>query len=397
MFAVEVDNISKVYRFYQKPVHRLLEAISRKSKHVAFSALKNVKFSVPVGSTLGIVGENGAGKSTLLKILAKTLVPSSGQVYIRGRVAALLELGAGFHQELTGRQNIFLNASLLGLADNDIKDKEEDIILFSELKEFIDRPLRSYSSGMVIRLAFAIATCVEPDILIIDEALSVGDVHFQRKCIQRMQRFRDSGKTLIFCSHSMYQVNELCSEAIWLDKGTVRAKGRSSNVISDFMNCLDSRNAARETDTQDHAPPRAQAEAFIKEMQIVNQENKNPTKISEFDDLQIRIVTKSREKGFKGHIGVAIFDPEDQMVFGTSTKHSGYQGIELTAEQIFEIRLNSMPIKRGSFKIKAFILDQECLRVVDEYGTRDYMFISERPDLGYLRIEHVWTRIGEDL
>lgn len=180
MYAIWAQNIHKVYKFYKKPSHRLYEAICKKKMHTAFSALSDVSFSLEHGSTLGIIGDNGSGKSTLLKILAKTLSTTQGELNIRGRVSALLELGSGFHQEFTGRQNIYLNAALMGMSEKEIKVREDEIIDFADLGEFIDRPIRSYSSGMVVRLGFSIATCVDPDILIVDEALSVGDQNFKR-------------------------------------------------------------------------------------------------------------------------------------------------------------------------------------------------------------------------
>jgi len=394
MFAVQAENLTKTYRFYNKPAHRLFEAIVRRPMHTAFSALEDVTFTVSQGATLGIVGENGAGKSTLLKILARTLNPSGGNIQINGKVAALLELGAGFHQEFTGRQNIFLNASLLGLSDTEIRDKEDEIIEFSELGDFIDRPLKTYSSGMVVRLAFSIATCVDPDILIVDEALSVGDVRFQQKCIKRMIRFREAGKTLIFCSHSMYHVNELCAESIWLDHGRVRSRGKTGKVVSEFMNFLDTRNAVSEETSPETVNKKAYSEVMVKNVLVIKEEKNNDQDNSGNDDLIIRIETKALVKGFTGHVGAAIFNPEEQMVFGTSTRHSGHSPVRFLDKQSFEIKLVNVPIKRGSFRIKAYILDREGLRIVDEFATEPHQFSGERPDLGFLRIENQWIKIG---
>lgn len=394
MFAVQAENLTKTYRFYNKPAHRLFEAIVRRPMHTAFSALEDVTFTVSQGATLGIVGENGAGKSTLLKILARTLNPSGGNIQINGKVAALLELGAGFHQEFTGRQNIFLNASLLGLSDTDIRDKEDEIIEFSELGDFIDRPLKTYSSGMVVRLAFSIATCVDPDILIVDEALSVGDVRFQQKCIKRMIRFREAGKTLIFCSHSMYHVNELCTESIWLDHGRVRSRGKTGKVVSEFMNFLDTRNAVSEETSPETVNKTAYSEVMVKNVLVIREEKNNDQDNSGNDDLIIRIETKALVKDFTGHVGAAIFNPDEQMIFGISTRHSGHPPVRFLDEQSFEVRLKAVPIKRGSFRIRAYILDREGLRIVDEYTTKPHQFSSDRPDLGFLRIENEWIKMG---
>ncbi|OUT95664.1 MAG: hypothetical protein CBB92_11255, partial [Flammeovirgaceae bacterium TMED32] len=239
MSRVSVNNISKQFKIYRRPQDRLLELLLRKPKHKVFHVLNDISFAIEEGKSLGIVGINGAGKSTLLKILAGTLQATNGNFELVGQVAALLELGAGFHPEFSGRRNIHLNASLLGVPTENIIELENDIIEFSELKQFIDQPVKTYSSGMYVRLAFSIATMVRPDILIIDEALSVGDLTFQKKCIQRMNEFKEQNKTLIFCSHSMFHVQELCEMAIWLDKGQIKEIGDSEQVVGhyeDFCN-----------------------------------------------------------------------------------------------------------------------------------------------------------------
>ena len=234
--AIDVVGISKVYRLYDKPSDRLKEALIRKPLHRSFATLSDISFAVSAGESLGIVGDNGAGKSTLLKIVAGTLTPTAGELKTSGRVSALLELGAGFHYEFTGRQNIWMNAALMGLSHQEIEKKESAMIAFSELGDFIDQPIKTYSSGMVVRLAFSIATSVDPDILIIDEALSVGDHYFQKKCIDRMLTFKRQGRTILFCSHAMFTVNQLCDRAIWIDHGHIREVGSASEVTANYEN-----------------------------------------------------------------------------------------------------------------------------------------------------------------
>ncbi|MBW1943778.1 MAG: ABC transporter ATP-binding protein, partial [Deltaproteobacteria bacterium] len=233
--AVDAQHLTKHYRVYRKPFDRLKEALTRRPCHELVEALCDVSFRVPAGKTLGIIGENGAGKSTLLKILAGTVRPSLGSVVKQGRVAALLELGSGFHPEFSGRQNIYLNAALLGLEEKEIRERENSIIEFSGLEDVIDRPVKTYSTGMYMRLGFSIATSVDPEVLIVDEALSVGDQRFQQKCVDRMIGFSKSSKTIIICSHSMYLINELCASTIWLCDGRVRSYGETAGVISQYM------------------------------------------------------------------------------------------------------------------------------------------------------------------
>jgi lipopolysaccharide transport system ATP-binding protein len=234
MHSILVENIHKDFRIYERPQDRLLELLLRRPRHKLFHVLQDISFSVLEGKSLGIIGDNGAGKSTLMKLLVGTLQPTSGTIAIKGQVAALLELGAGFHPEFSGRRNIYLNAALLGVPDANIADLEKEIIEFSELGDFIDRPVKTYSSGMYVRLAFSIATMVRPDVLVIDEALSVGDIAFQKKCVERMNAFRQQQKTMIFCSHSMYHVQELCDTAIWLEKGRIREIGESHLVVGHY-------------------------------------------------------------------------------------------------------------------------------------------------------------------
>ncbi len=246
--SIIVQGVSKTYRMYAKPFDRFKEALFRRSFHQPFYSLRDVSFSVNPGESVGIIGENGAGKSTLLKLIAGTLSPSQGTIQLGGRVAALLELGASFHPEFTGRQNIYLNGALLGLTDREIRLKESEIIEFAELGLFVDQPVKTYSSGMTVRLAFSIATSVDPDVLVIDEALSVGDLYFQEKCIRRMMEFQRSGKTILFCSHAMYTVNLLCRRAIWLHKGVVRMDGPSMHVTAAYESYVREQGKAKEAE-----------------------------------------------------------------------------------------------------------------------------------------------------
>jgi ABC-type polysaccharide/polyol phosphate transport system ATPase subunit len=208
-----------------------------------FWALKNVDIESPAGKVVGVVGRNGAGKSTLLKVLAGVIKPIEGKVEMNGRIAPLIELGAGFDPELTGRENTYLNGTILGCTNKEIIQKLDQIIDFSELGEFIDAPLRTYSSGMTARLGFAIATDVDPDILIVDEILGVGDDAFQAKCKTRIENFRAKGVTILFVSHDLKQVEEMCDWAYWLDHGQVRASGRPDNVVSEYKQFMAQRAA----------------------------------------------------------------------------------------------------------------------------------------------------------
>ena len=238
--AVEVTNVWKTFRIFQKRNTTLKQALLNRGKDnfEEFWALRDVSFEIPAGSSFGIVGANGAGKSTMLKTLSRILVPDRGAVKVNGRIAALLELGAGFHPEMSGRENVYLNGNILGMSTATLNSKFDEIVEFSGLQDFIDQPVKTYSSGMTARLGFSVAVAVEPDILLIDEALAVGDEQFQRRCNEKMSEIRSSGRTVILVSHGLNDIQKLCDRAVWLDKGTVKAVGKTNNVIDSYLSSV---------------------------------------------------------------------------------------------------------------------------------------------------------------
>lgn len=234
--AVKVEGLWKSFRLYHEKNQYLKSTFlrGRRARYEEFWALNEVSFEIPKGSTFGIIGTNGSGKSTLLKCLTGILSPDKGKISMKGDIAALLELGAGFHPDLTGRENIFLNGAILGMTNKQIEERYEDIVGFSELGRFIDTPVKNYSSGMTVRLGFSIAINVDPEILIIDEVLAVGDESFQQKCREKIEDFRQKGKTIILVSHGLSDVANLCDDAIWLDKGKVRQIGKAIDVVNKY-------------------------------------------------------------------------------------------------------------------------------------------------------------------
>lgn len=240
--AIYLDHISIRYRIPSDSIKTFKEYAIRlvqgRISHKSFWALKHINLEVSQGEIFGILGRNGAGKSTLLKVISKVLAPSEGRVWIKGNISPLLQLGAGFHPELTGRENIYLNATLLGHSRLEIDEALEDIINFAEIGDFIEAPLRTYSSGMQARLGFAVASAWTPDILILDEVLSVGDSAFQEKCFARMTAFRDSGATVLMVSHSVEQIRSLCKRALWLDRGEIQMLGNANEVCDAYKQAL---------------------------------------------------------------------------------------------------------------------------------------------------------------
>jgi len=230
--VIEIKNISKIYNLYNKPSDRLKEALfARQSRHTEFAALNNVSFNVNKGEILGIIGKNGSGKSTILKIITSVLTPTSGECIVKGKIAALLELGAGFNMEYTGIENIYLNGQMIGFSKEEMDKKLQDIIDFADIGEHIYQPVKTYSSGMFARLAFSVAISVDPDILIVDEALSVGDVFFQNKCYRRFEEFRERGKTILFVTHDMGSVIRYCNRCVLLNAGKKVAEGKPQEMV----------------------------------------------------------------------------------------------------------------------------------------------------------------------
>ncbi|MFK7919966.1 MAG: ABC transporter ATP-binding protein [Ilumatobacter sp.] len=238
--ALSVDSVSKTFKVHRERASSLKQYIATggRNRYEVFHALRNVSLDVAVGEAVGIIGHNGSGKSTLLKCMAKILTPTEGEIAINKRMAALLELGAGFHPELSGRDNVFLNAAILGMARREIETRFDEIVAFSGLEQFIDSPVKTYSSGMYVRLAFAVAINVDPELLLIDEILAVGDVTFQQKCMEKFVQFRDDGRTLVLVTHDTTSVRNFCDRAIWLDHGEVKAEGRPADVIDEYTETM---------------------------------------------------------------------------------------------------------------------------------------------------------------
>ena len=236
--AISVENVEKSFKIYKDKGFTLKEKIlffKSRNTYVKNNILRGISFDIEKGDILGIVGKNGSGKSTLLKLITKIIYPDSGSIKINGKVSSLIELGAGFHPDMTGRENIYINASIYGLTKKEIDSKLDTIIKFSELEEFIDSPIRTYSSGMYMRLAFSVAINVEAEILLIDEILSVGDANFQAKCFRKMQELKDSGITIVIVSHDLHTMEKLCNKVIWIESGKIKRSGIPNEVLKEYI------------------------------------------------------------------------------------------------------------------------------------------------------------------
>lgn len=261
MNIIKVENLSKLYYLGQGQSNSLRDAIAGFIKKPRFGkgknelwALRDVSFEVADGETLGIIGHNGAGKSTLLKILSRITKPTTGSAEIRGRVGSLLEVGTGFHSELTGRENIYLNGAILGMKRIEINRKFDEIVAFSELEKFLDTPVKHYSSGMYMRLAFSVASHLDPEVLVVDEVLAVGDISFQKKCLRKMRDVGQSGRTVLFVSHDMQSVTRLCTRAIWLKGGEVKREGEAKQIVGEYLHEQSQTGAERVWESSENAP-----------------------------------------------------------------------------------------------------------------------------------------------
>ena len=284
--AIEVNSLSKNFRLYHERNRYIKAAFlrGRRAKYEEFNALSDVSFNVPHGATLGIIGSNGSGKTTMLKCLTGIYTPEHGSIKIDGKVAALLELGAGFHPELTGSENIFLNGAILGMTKKDVELKFEEIVEFAGLEKFINTPVKNFSSGMVVRLGFSIAAHVEPKILLIDEILSVGDQDFQRKSTEKIEEFRREGRTIVVVSHSLGLVQQLCKEVIWLDKGKIRQAGLAADVISAYTGGSYAEHVERDDESRERW---GTGDARINSIELLSSDD---IKIQHFDsDSAVRV------------------------------------------------------------------------------------------------------------
>jgi len=348
MCSVKVNNVTKIYKLYGKPVGRLKEFIFHRPFHKELVALNGVTFSLQKGDTFGIIGDNGAGKSTLLKIIARTLSPTHGTIEINGLVSSLLELGTGFHPEFTGIENIYFYGSLLGINSTRMKEKIQDIIAFSELGDFINYPIKTYSSGMYIRLAFSVATSVDPDVFIIDEALSVGDQYFQKKCLERMAEFRKRNKTILFCSHDMYQIKAFCEKTMWLDHGKIRMMGNTDDIVNAYIG-YEQTKAEQVT----HA---TQTSSFLFIKQLTTKQRDRTT-------LEIGFMVTVTEP-FDGHLGWGLFRHDQLQISFMTTKMQGKHPIHFDGTKRVRITVQNLNVLNGTYIIYAGVFDREAYRPI---------------------------------
>ena len=349
------------------------------------SVLEDVSLQVFPGESLAIIGENGAGKSTLLKLVTGVLTPSSGSVTTRGRIGALLELGAGFHPELSGRDNVRLSAALHGLAGDALAAKLPEIEAFADIGSYLDEPVKHYSSGMVVRLGFAVIAAVRPDLLITDEVLAVGDEHFQRKCIRWLDEYLAGGGTLLLVSHSLYHVQKLCRRAVWLQHGRVAAAGDVFDVCQRYLAATEARDAVAEP-----AAPAARAEIHIAGATSNGDAGTGVLVIAQGDTLRHELELHSRD-GRRPVAMVGWLRADGTSVYGTSSEIDGADAEDLGAGRFrFRVRFDALPLLPGSYRLRSFALDAEGLRLFDQCE-REVVVQGESREFGSVRLPHRWS------
>ncbi|WNL40132.1 ABC transporter ATP-binding protein [Halomonas sp. PAMB 3232] len=400
--AIALTNVSKTFYRYERPLDRLLlqfKALSKRARFDTISGLKPMDLTVKRGEVVGLVGRNGAGKSTLLQLVCNTLSPTTGEVVVNGKIAALLELGSGFNPEFTGRENVYMSAAIAGLSRAQVNEKFDEIHAFSGIGDFIDQPVKTYSSGMYVRLAFAVATSVEPDILVVDEALSVGDGAFARKSFDRIMALRERGATILFCSHSLYQVENLCDRALWVEGGEVLADDIPSIVIPRYEQFLlgdtvESRGVRESAaDEQRHVAPSGSARLLSTTVLV---DGKTPDArypaISGESTLEIEIHFASDPALACPGVAVTISTPSGQIV---TSSGSWEEGVALTRSERGEGRLSicfpELALLKGEYHVGAYLF---CERGLHSYEWVDpisgFHVTQTSVARGVVRLPHQW-------
>ena len=419
--VLQVQQLGKEYKLYASPRQRLKALLTGRATHRSHWALQGVSFALHRGQCLGVIGDNGAGKSSLLKLMAGTMQPSVGRIERVGRVTAILELGAGFHPDFSGRDNLYFGGSLIGISQAEMQRLEASIIEFSELGDAIDRPVKTYSSGMSVRLAFALVTAVEPELLIIDEALAVGDQHFQKKCIERIMAFRQHGCTILFCSHSPYHIRHLCDVALWLDGGQVKAFGSTEPVLGayEMHTRLRNRQDALEQPDElaDDVPPAEGAEAADAAPAAPD-----PAPAPAPDDgLSARIMAVTLAdlgEALPGQ-GPALLNSRDLVAtitvrgLGEERPNIGFmieqsKGVGITSLATHEegaapqrlpnghwqsvLTFPNLPLHSGEYVVSAFLFDASGLVVYEQwYQFLHFRFVTPTLMPGLVRLPHHWS------
>lgn len=389
--AISVENVSKKFRLYHEKNQYLKTTLLRggRARYEDFWAVKDVSFEIPVGSTFGIIGSNGSGKSTLLKCLAGILTPDEGNLSINGRLSALLELGAGFHPELSGRENVFLNGAILGMTRHEIDSRLDEIVDFSGLGHFIDTPVKNYSSGMVVRLGFSIAANVEPEILLIDEVLAVGDAEFQQRCYEKIELFRHDGRTIVLVSHGLSQIEQMCDTVAWLEKSELKDLGPSFEIVQKYNGA--SHHAIRRD--EDKIGDRwGTGAAVISKVELIK-DGSATSLFTTNEDMKIRVHYDAPDGINDAVVGIRITHLHGMNIWGTNTKRKGARIPYLQGKGFVDLDIPSLKLLEGTYDLTIALSDTVEVNVYDHWEKRVRFDVHQIGtfDEGTTYIECVWN------
>ena len=394
--AIRVKNLTKIYHLYDRPQDRLKEALNpfKKSYHHDFYAMNDVSFEIKKGETVGIVGKNGAGKSTLLKMITGVLTPTSGTIEVEGKIASLLELGAGFNPEMTGIENIYLNGTLMGFTRGEMDSKVDAILAFADIGEFIHQQVKMYSSGMFARLAFSVAINVDPDILIIDEALSVGDMRFQLKCMDKFNAFREAGKTILFVTHDINSIKRFCTFSLWIKNGQLESIGNTDQVTDRYLDYIKLDTVEKSKD--DSNTPVDNHIAEVQDLVIYHNENVI-NEIQFGSNIEIEVTYEVFEDTIKEPVlGIAIHSIDNQYICGLNTL---LDNVEIPWEKglnRFKLKYKNLNLTGGSYHFDVALFEKNA-SVSFDYRAKYRNFIVHAPYIGegICILNHEWKRLNE--
>lgn len=383
--AIEIKNVSKVFKIFKDRPLTLKEKLLnlRSDAYTPFYALKNVSFAINKGESIGLIGHNGCGKSTLLSIIARILYPTGGTVKVNGRLSCLIELGAGFHPDFTGRENIYMNAAIFGMTKKEINKNIDAIIDFSELKEFIDNPVRTYSSGMYLKLAFSVAIHVDPEILLIDEILAVGDSNFQKKCFDKMKEFRRKRVTIVLVTHSLSSITEFCDRCLWLQDGVIRKEGSPKDVTDEYLQFMTGIQNAPKNQPSGYAQ-----DAEIKDFSLQNKQGQRiETGLNANDNLTAEVSVLKKERSGPLKISLKFLSADNALLGETNTEKINFENQELK-KIIFNV--TNIPLNSGSYQVLACV-DNENNQESCPAKELCLKINSERTNPGLVSLKYDWT------
>lgn len=405
MEVIRLENVSKVYkRFSQRHRFATLKSAIIKgtlfkdlNPDLYFPALQNINLSIEEGKTIGIIGANGSGKSTLLKLIAGITKPTSGRIEVKGRVSALIELGAGFHPEISGRENVFINGIMLGLSKKEISEKFDEIVKFAELEDFIDEPVKTYSSGMYMRLGFAVAINVNPDILLIDEVLAVGDASFIPKCLEKIAEFKKKRKTIVFVSHALDTVTSICDEVVWLKKGEIQLIGDPKRVVDAYLQDVLSKEEKRFMEAHKAIIPTEQREGrwgsqeiVIRDVKLYGSDGREKYVFESGEDFSIEMDVYAEKEVEDFVFGIAIFSADGIRVYGTNTDLEDMEPVNFQGEGKVIFRITGLDLIDGTYFLDVAAVRKDGYPYDYHRSLYTFKVYSKKKDVGLWRPKHSW-------